>query len=67
MQGQEHCIKDKVKERYAKIALTWNSDCCCLPQECCNDDGGSYDDDSNSSKSERAYEIIIRQVKLILS
>ena len=27
-------IKDKVKERYGKIALTGNSDCCCMPGEC---------------------------------
>jgi hypothetical protein len=48
MQGQEHYVKNKVRERYGKIALTGNSDCCCLPQECCND-GRSHDDDSNSS------------------
>ena len=33
-------IKDKVKERYGKIALTGNSDCCCMPREC-NDQGSS--------------------------
>lgn len=27
-------IKDKVKERYGKIALTGNTDCCCMPGEC---------------------------------
>lgn len=27
-------IKDKVRERYGKIALTGNSDCCCMPGEC---------------------------------
>ena len=31
-------IKEKVKERYAKIALTGNSDCCCMPGECSTDD-----------------------------
>jgi len=31
-------IKEKVKERYAKIALTGNSDCCCMPGECNTDD-----------------------------
>lgn len=31
-------IKDKVKERYGKIALTSNSDCCCMPGECTTDD-----------------------------
>ncbi len=27
-------IKEKIKERYGKIALTGNSDCCCMPGEC---------------------------------
>jgi SAM-dependent methyltransferase len=36
MQGQEQYIKEKVKERYGKIALTGNSDCCCMPGECCS-------------------------------
>jgi SAM-dependent methyltransferase len=31
-------IKEKVKERYGKIALTGNSDCCCMPGECSTDD-----------------------------
>ncbi|MEO9276618.1 MAG: arsenite methyltransferase [Nitrososphaera sp.] len=31
-------IKEKVKQRYAKIALTGNSDCCCMPGECSTDD-----------------------------
>ncbi|TRZ79220.1 MAG: methyltransferase domain-containing protein [Nitrosopumilales archaeon] len=31
-------IKDKVKERYGKIALTGNSDCCCMPGECSTND-----------------------------
>jgi hypothetical protein len=30
-------IKERVRERYAKIALTGNSDCCCMPGECCSD------------------------------
>jgi arsenite methyltransferase len=30
-------LKEKVKGRYGKIALTGNSDCCCVPGECCND------------------------------
>jgi arsenite methyltransferase len=37
MDMQEQYIKEKVKERYGKIALTGNSDCCCMPGECCND------------------------------
>lgn len=31
-------IKDKVKERYGKIALTGNTDCCCMPGECSTGD-----------------------------
>lgn len=27
-------IKEKIKEKYGKIALTGNSDCCCMPGEC---------------------------------
>jgi SAM-dependent methyltransferase len=43
MQGQkqEQYIKEKVKERYGKIALTGNSDCCCVPGECCSNDGNN--------------------------
>jgi arsenite methyltransferase len=42
MKGQqEQYIKEKVKERYGKIALTGNSDCCCVPGECCNDSSQS--------------------------
>ncbi|HYA82218.1 MAG TPA: hypothetical protein VEH06_02025 [Candidatus Bathyarchaeia archaeon] len=35
---QEQVIKEKVKERYGKLALTENSESCCMPAECC---GGS--------------------------
>ena len=31
-------IKEKVKKRYGKIALTGNSDCCCMPGECTTND-----------------------------
>jgi SAM-dependent methyltransferase len=34
----DDAIKEKVKERYAKIALTGNSDCCCMPGECSTGD-----------------------------
>ena len=38
MQEQEQqYIKEKVKERYGKIALTGNSDCYCMSGECCSD------------------------------
>jgi arsenite methyltransferase len=35
MKGQQ--IKEEVKERYGKIALTGNSESCCAPAECCGD------------------------------
>jgi SAM-dependent methyltransferase len=35
MIGQQ--IKEKVKERYGKIALAGNSEGCCTPTECCGD------------------------------
>jgi arsenite methyltransferase len=38
MKDQQQQIKEKVKERYGKIALRGNSECCCAPSECC---GGS--------------------------
>jgi arsenite methyltransferase len=52
-------IKEKVKERYSKIALTGNSDCCCMPEECCSSDEGQ----ANSSSPVQAattigYDII---------
>jgi arsenite methyltransferase len=40
MQGQEQYIKEKVKWRYGRIALTGNSDCCCCaPEETCGENG----------------------------
>ena len=41
MQGQEQYIKEKVKERYGKIALEGNSDCCCVLGECCSDNNNN--------------------------
>jgi arsenite methyltransferase len=38
MTMQEQQIKEKIKERYSKIALTGNSDCCSVPAECCKND-----------------------------
>ena len=38
---EEQYIKEKVKERYSKIALIGNSDCCCMPAECCDDDNNN--------------------------
>ena len=34
-------LKEKVKGRYGKIALTGNSDCCCVPGECRDDSNNS--------------------------
>lgn len=31
-------IKEKIKERYGKIAVSGNSDCCCMPEDCCGSD-----------------------------
>jgi arsenite methyltransferase len=38
---QEQYIKEKVKERYGKIALTGNYDFCCMPGECCSNENSS--------------------------
>ena len=35
---QKQAIKEKINERYGKIALEGNSESCCMPAECC---GGS--------------------------
>jgi arsenite methyltransferase len=48
---QEQYIKEKVKERYGKIALTGNSGCCCMPGECC-------DDSSNNSSTLQSTKLI---------
>jgi arsenite methyltransferase len=33
---KEELLKEKIREKYGKIAISGNSDCCCMPQECCN-------------------------------
>jgi arsenite methyltransferase len=39
---QDQQIKESVKQRYGKIALTGNSDCCCcVPEEECSSENGS--------------------------
>jgi 2-polyprenyl-3-methyl-5-hydroxy-6-metoxy-1,4-benzoquinol methylase len=50
MQEQEQYIKEKVKERYGKIALTGNSECCCMPGECCSDDNNNHPSAIESAK-----------------
>ncbi|HZE79171.1 MAG TPA: arsenite methyltransferase [Nitrososphaeraceae archaeon] len=52
---QEQQLKERVKERYGKIALTGNSDCCCVPGECCDDSG----------INKNGYQSVIASTKLI--
>lgn len=47
---QEEYIKEKVKERYGKIALAGNSGCCCMPGECCDDDSSNNSSTLQSTK-----------------
>lgn len=48
-------IKDKVRERYGKIALGGNSDCCCMPSECC---GSDHDGNPSSDLSTHSAQAI---------
>lgn len=43
MNNNDYNIKEKIKERYGKIAVFGNSDSCCMPSECCSpeNDAGS--------------------------
>ena len=52
---QEQQLKERVKERYGKIALTGNSDCCFVPGECCDDSG----------INKNGYQSVIESTKLI--
>jgi arsenite methyltransferase len=52
-------IKDKIKERYGKIALFGNADSCCMPSsssssECCNSEKEVEDTDSNIFSSAKS-------------
>jgi hypothetical protein len=41
MDNNDYNIKDKIRERYSKIAVFGNSDSCCMPSsECCG--GGKF-------------------------
>jgi SAM-dependent methyltransferase len=40
MTNGEQNIKEKIKERYGKIAVFGNSDSCCMPSECCSQENG---------------------------
>jgi hypothetical protein len=42
IQMEEQYVKEKVKERYGKIALAGNSDCCYMPGECCSNDDNNH-------------------------
>src|ERR1051325_6281860 len=53
---QEQYLKEKVKERYGKIALTGSSDCCCVPGECCSD--GSSNNNSNGRSAIESTKLI---------
>jgi hypothetical protein len=56
MQGQEQqYIKEKVKERYGKIALTGSYDCCCVPGQCCSD---SSNNNSNGRSAIESAKLI---------
>jgi arsenite methyltransferase len=52
---QEHVIKEKVKERYGKVALTTNSEICCMPTESCC--GGSSSGEVMTSAVQMAKNI----------
>src|ERR671933_2758568 len=45
-------IKEKVKERYSKIALVGNTDSCCMPSisssSCCSSSNSSSDSSTNT-------------------
>ena len=49
-------IKEKVKERYGKIALVGNSDSCCMPStsNCCNGSSSSSDNSSSANTIENS-------------
>jgi arsenite methyltransferase len=47
---QEQHIKEKVKERDSKIALTGSSYCYCVPGECCDDSNNSHHSIVESTK-----------------
>ena len=56
MQGQEQqYIKEKVKERYGRIALTGSCDCCCVPGQCCSD---SSNNNSNGRSAIESAKLI---------
>ncbi|MDQ6724135.1 MAG: arsenite methyltransferase [Thermoproteota archaeon] len=47
----DNTIKEEIKQRYGKIALTGNLDSCCMPSsECCSTEGYDVDSQINSAK-----------------
>jgi SAM-dependent methyltransferase len=45
----DNIIKEEIKKRYGKIALSGNSDSCCMPSECCGVEN-SVDSQSHSAR-----------------
>jgi hypothetical protein len=58
---QEQAIKEKVKERYGKIALAGNSESCCMPAECC---GGGSSSSNSSNSSSSSSEVMTSAVRI---
>ncbi|MGN6615379.1 MAG: arsenite methyltransferase [Candidatus Nitrosocosmicus sp.] len=61
-------IKEKVKEKYGKIALVGNSDSCCMPltsssNSCCNSSSGS--DSINTNIIDNSSAVLLSSVKYI--
>ena len=48
---QEQAIKEKINERYGKIALEGNPESCCAPTECC----GSNESDLGRSNGKKHW------------
>ena len=51
MTNGEQNIKEKIKERYGKIAVFGNSDSCCMPSECCSVEENSGSSTIQSTKT----------------
>ena len=54
-------IKEKIKERYGKIALLSNVDSCCMPGGCCQ----VNDDDNNNKNDHNTFASPIQSSKII--
>src|ERR687889_1357920 len=56
MTNGEQNIKERIKERYGKIAMFGNSDSCCTPSECCSGTGNSSDVSTEQSTNAIGYD-----------